>query len=203
MANSKDRSHSRSRPHRRDFSNRDHPRSRDCSRGVEESYDNTRSSYGTGTKHGYRSRDKDRSRYKKIGRGSESPLSLGSKSGTNGGGHWKSKWIQGSQSSLFSILHAAKEVRSKYLSKIQISWQRTERTSEEFMERFKVETPELWKGALECMRIPGFMYRVNNPELTKRLNEHVPKTMEEMMIATTAFIRGEAVAAGKKKGHAS
>ncbi|GKB20079.1 hypothetical protein Tco_0854002, partial [Tanacetum coccineum] len=38
---------------------------------------------------------------------------------------------------------------------------------------------------------------------TKRLNEHVPKTMEEMMIVTIAFIRGEAAAAGKKKGHAS
>nr|GEW34223.1 reverse transcriptase domain-containing protein [Tanacetum cinerariifolium] len=37
----------------------------------------------------------------------------------------------------------------------------------------------------------------------KRLNEHVPKTMEEMMITTTAFIRGEASAASKKKGHAS
>ncbi|GJV05568.1 hypothetical protein Tco_1343224, partial [Tanacetum coccineum] len=59
------------------------------------------------------------------------------------------------------------------------------------------------KGAPERMRISGFMHGVNNPELTKCLNEHVPKTMEEMMIATTAFIRGEAVAAGKKKGHAS
>ncbi|GKB07378.1 reverse transcriptase domain-containing protein [Tanacetum coccineum] len=47
------------------------------------------------------------------------------------------------------------------------------------------------------------MHGVNNPELTKRLNEHVPKTMEEMMIATTAFIRGEAAAAGKKKGQTS
>ncbi|GKD83423.1 hypothetical protein Tco_1350262 [Tanacetum coccineum] len=53
------------------------------------------------------------------------------------------------------------------------------------------------------MRISGFMHGVNNPELTKRLNEHVPNTMEEMMITTTTFIRGEAVAAGKKKGHAS
>ncbi|GKE53927.1 hypothetical protein Tco_1489083, partial [Tanacetum coccineum] len=59
------------------------------------------------------------------------------------------------------------------------------------------------KGAPEYMRISGFMHAVNNPELTKRLNEHVPKTIEEMMIATTAFIRGEAAAAGKKKGHAS
>nr|GEW00146.1 reverse transcriptase domain-containing protein [Tanacetum cinerariifolium] len=58
-------------------------------------------------------------------------------------------------------------------------------------------------GAPECMRISRFMHGVNNPELTKRLNEHIPKTMEEMMITTTAFIRGEAAAASKKKGHMS
>nr|GFA44304.1 reverse transcriptase domain-containing protein [Tanacetum cinerariifolium] len=65
---------------------------------------------------------------------------------------------------------------------------------------FKIETGRM-KGAPECMRISGFMHGINNPELTKRLNEHVPKTMEEKMIATTAFIRGEAAAANKKKGH--
>ncbi|GKA49154.1 hypothetical protein Tco_0742112 [Tanacetum coccineum] len=57
------------------------------------------------------------------------------------------------------------------------------------------------KGATKCMQISGFMHGVNNPELTKRLNEHIPKTMEEMMTVTTAFIRGEAAAASKKKGH--
>nr|GEX00866.1 reverse transcriptase domain-containing protein [Tanacetum cinerariifolium]GEY96769.1 reverse transcriptase domain-containing protein [Tanacetum cinerariifolium] len=72
-------------------------------------------------------------------------------------------------------------------------------TIEDFMERFKVETERV-KGAPEYMRIFGFMHGVNNLELTKRLNEHVPKTMKEMMIATTAFIREEAVAASKKKG---
>nr|GEX52378.1 reverse transcriptase domain-containing protein [Tanacetum cinerariifolium] len=75
-------------------------------------------------------------------------------------------------------------------------------TIEDFMERFKIETGRM-KGAPECMRIFEFMHEVNNPELTKRLNEHVPKTMEEMMITTTAFIRGEAAAASKKKGHVS
>ncbi|GJY45378.1 reverse transcriptase domain-containing protein [Tanacetum coccineum] len=78
--------------------------------------------------------------------------------------------------------------------------QRDGETIEEFMERFKIET-ERMKGALECMRISEFMHGVNNPELTKLLNEHVPKTMEEMMTVTTAFIRGEAAAASKKKGH--
>nr|GEY07855.1 reverse transcriptase domain-containing protein [Tanacetum cinerariifolium] len=77
--------------------------------------------------------------------------------------------------------------------------QRDGETIEDFMERFKIETGRM-KGAPECMRIFGFMHGVNNPELTKHLNEHVPKTMEEMMITTTAFIRGEAAAASKKKG---
>ncbi|GKE53928.1 hypothetical protein Tco_1489084 [Tanacetum coccineum] len=90
-ANSRDRSHNRSRPHRRDSFNIDRPRSRDCSLGVKELYDNTRSSYETGTKHGYHSRDRDRSRYVKRGRESESPLSRVSESGTSDGGHWKSK----------------------------------------------------------------------------------------------------------------
>ncbi|GJU32655.1 reverse transcriptase domain-containing protein [Tanacetum coccineum] len=80
--------------------------------------------------------------------------------------------------------------------------QREGETIEDFMERFKVETGRM-KGAPECMRIYGFMHGVNNPELTKRLNEHVPKTMEEMMTITTAFIRREAAAASKKKGHLS
>nr|GFA28701.1 reverse transcriptase domain-containing protein [Tanacetum cinerariifolium] len=59
--------------------------------------------------------------------------------------------------------------------------QRDGETLEDFMELFKIETGQL----------------------TKRLNEHVPKTMEEMMIATTAFIREEAAAASKKKGQVS
>ncbi|GJS77435.1 hypothetical protein Tco_0727316 [Tanacetum coccineum] len=87
MAKSRDRSHGRSRPHRRDPSNRDRPRSRDCSCGVEESYDNSRSSYGKRTKHGYHSRDRDHSLYVKRWKESESLLSRGSESGTSGGGH--------------------------------------------------------------------------------------------------------------------
>ncbi|GJX99113.1 hypothetical protein Tco_0356132 [Tanacetum coccineum] len=81
--------------------------------------------------------------------------------------------------------------------------QRDGETIEDFMERFKVETGRM-KGApecMKCMRISGFMHGVNNPKLTKRLNEHLPKTMEEMMTVTTAFMRGEDVAASKKKGH--
>ncbi|GKA34125.1 reverse transcriptase domain-containing protein [Tanacetum coccineum] len=80
--------------------------------------------------------------------------------------------------------------------------QRDGETIEDFMKRFKIKIGRM-KGALECMRISGFMHGVNNPELTKRLNEHVSKTMEEMMTVTTAFIRGKAGAASKKKVHSS
>ncbi|GJT56645.1 hypothetical protein Tco_0699713 [Tanacetum coccineum] len=66
--------------------------------------------------------------------------------------------------------------------------QRDGETIEEFMERFKFESGRM-KGPPKCMRIFGFMHGVNNPELTKRLNEHVPKTVDEMMITTTEFIR--------------
>ncbi|GJZ33202.1 hypothetical protein Tco_0578638 [Tanacetum coccineum] len=80
--------------------------------------------------------------------------------------------------------------------------QRDGETIKDFMERFKVETGRM-KGAPECMRISGFMHGVKQPELTKRLNEHVPKTMEEMMTIITTFIQGEAATASKKKGHSS
>nr|GFB22392.1 reverse transcriptase domain-containing protein [Tanacetum cinerariifolium] len=78
--------------------------------------------------------------------------------------------------------------------------QRDGKTIEEFMKLFKIKTGCM-KGAPECMRISGFMHEVNNPELTKRLNEHVPKTVEEMMTVTTAFIWGETATASKKKIH--
>nr|GFC02408.1 reverse transcriptase domain-containing protein [Tanacetum cinerariifolium] len=78
--------------------------------------------------------------------------------------------------------------------------QRDEETIKEFMERFKIETGRM-KGAPECMRISGFMHGVSKLELTKHLNEYIPKTMKEMMTATTAFIRGETAAASKKKVH--
>nr|GEZ62380.1 hypothetical protein [Tanacetum cinerariifolium] len=80
--------------------------------------------------------------------------------------------------------------------------QKDEESIKDFIKRFNVKTGRM-KGAPECMRISGFMHGVNNPELTKRLNEHVSKTVEEMMIATAAFIREEAVAASKKKVHTS
>nr|GEX75014.1 hypothetical protein [Tanacetum cinerariifolium] len=217
-ASSMDRSHSRGRPRRRDSSSsRDRPRSRGRPRGIEESYGNTCPSYGTGARHRYHARDRDRSRSMKRGRESESSLPRVSKSGTSDEGHWKSKSKRrkpiGDPEDHVKILQAAAQVErwlmptwchiKKYVKdpvEIHNIKQNDGETVEDFMERFKVETGRM-KGASECMRIFGFMHGVSNPELTKRLNEHVPKTMEEMMTANTAFKRGETAAASKKKGH--
>nr|GEV61386.1 hypothetical protein [Tanacetum cinerariifolium] len=67
---SMDRSRGRSCPHRRDDSNGDRPKSKDCFRGVGESYDNSHSFYGTGINHGYRYHYRDRSHHTKRGRDS-------------------------------------------------------------------------------------------------------------------------------------
>ncbi|GKC46726.1 reverse transcriptase domain-containing protein [Tanacetum coccineum] len=178
----------------------------------------------TWAKHRYHSRDRDRSCSMKRGRESESPLSRMSESGTNDGGHWKSKSKRRKPTGTARVwfdelppesIDGYKDLKAAFLAyfmqqkkyvkdpvEIHNIKQRDGETIEDFMERFKVETGRM-KGAPECMRISGFMHGVNNPELTKRLNEHVPKTMEEMMTATTAFIRGETAAASKKKGHTS
>nr|GEY64327.1 reverse transcriptase domain-containing protein [Tanacetum cinerariifolium] len=195
---SRDHPRGRSLPHRLDTSNdclKD--RERFCS--VEESYDDSFS-------HSYR--DRNRSRHMKRRRDNESPLSSVSKSNSSDGRVWFDELPPESIDSykdlkaafLAYFIHQKKYVKD--LVKIHNIKQKDGETIEDFMERFKLETRSM-KGAPECMRISGFMHGVNNPELTKRLNEHVPKTMEEMMIATTAFIRGEAAAASKKKGHTS
>ncbi|GJU82867.1 reverse transcriptase domain-containing protein [Tanacetum coccineum] len=88
----------------------------------------------------------------------------------------------------------------KDLVEIRNIKQRDGETIEDFIEQFKIEIGHM-KGAPKCIRISGFMHGVNNPKLIKRLNEHVPQTMEEIITVTTAFIRGEVVAALKNKGH--
>nr|GEX91774.1 reverse transcriptase domain-containing protein [Tanacetum cinerariifolium] len=192
------RRQSRSRPRRLDTSNEDCPEDRERFCGVKESYDDFYS-------HSYH--DRDRSRHMKRRRDNESPLSSVSKSDSSDGRYRKSKSkrhkpideddltkprmceeedpftprICGSTGGTKSITLCKRMERP-----LKISW------------NFKVETGRM-KGAPECMRISRFMHGVNNLELTKRLNEHVSKTMEEMMITTTAFIRREAVVTSKKK----
>ncbi|GJX97385.1 reverse transcriptase domain-containing protein [Tanacetum coccineum] len=67
--------------------------------------------------------------------------------------------------------------------------QREGESIEDFEQRFKTESRHV-KGAPECMRISGFIYRITNPELIKRLHDNIPKSVDEIMKVTTAFLRG-------------
>nr|GEW14698.1 reverse transcriptase domain-containing protein [Tanacetum cinerariifolium] len=186
LVHQRDRSRNISSPHKRDSSNGDRSQSRDCSRSVRESYDNFYSSYGTN--HGYRYHDRDRSRWTaKVWFDELPPESIDS--------------YKDLKAAFLAYFMQQKKYVKDHVEIHNIK-QKDGETIRDFVERFKVETEGI-KRAPECIRIFGFMHRVNNPELTKHLNEHVPKTMEEMMITTTAFIRGKATAAGKKKGHTS
>ncbi|GKB45170.1 hypothetical protein Tco_0890112 [Tanacetum coccineum] len=69
-------------------------------------------------------------------------------------------------------------------------------STEDFMQRFKAESRHV-KGALECMRISGFMHGITNPELIKRLHDNIPKSVDEMMRVTTTFLKEEVT--GKKQ----
>nr|GEX19251.1 hypothetical protein [Tanacetum cinerariifolium] len=46
------------------------------------------------------------------------------------------------------------------------------------------------KGAPKCMRISEFMHEITNPELIKRLDDNILKSVDEMMRVTTTFLRG-------------
>ncbi|GJS36829.1 reverse transcriptase domain-containing protein [Tanacetum coccineum] len=74
--------------------------------------------------------------------------------------------------------------------------QREGESTEDSVQRFKAESRHV-KGALECMRISRFMQGITNPELIKRLHDNIPKSVDEMMRVTTAFLRGEVAASNQ------
>ncbi|GJZ75119.1 reverse transcriptase domain-containing protein [Tanacetum coccineum] len=80
--------------------------------------------------------------------------------------------------------------------------QREGESTEAFMERFKAESMHV-SGAPECMKISGFMHGITNPDLIKKFNDNIPKSVDEMMSVTTAFLRGEVAAANQSKKKAS
>ncbi|GJZ45262.1 reverse transcriptase domain-containing protein [Tanacetum coccineum] len=71
--------------------------------------------------------------------------------------------------------------------------QRNGESTENFMERYKTEVLDM-EGALECMKISGFMHGITHPELIKRLYEKIPRSMDEMYRVTTSFLQGEVAA---------
>nr|GEV76480.1 hypothetical protein [Tanacetum cinerariifolium] len=62
-----------------------------------------------------------------------------------------------------------------------------------FMDRFKVESVHI-KGVPPVLRISAFMHGHGHPELAKKLNDKIPKTIDEIWERFKAFIRGEIVA---------
>ncbi|GJU78787.1 retrovirus-related pol polyprotein from transposon TNT 1-94 [Tanacetum coccineum] len=70
--------------------------------------------------------------------------------------------------------------------------QRDGESTEDFMERYKAEVLDV-EGALECMRISGFMI------------ERIPRSMDEMYRMTTSFLQGEvdALSHGQRKASSS
>nr|GEV66956.1 reverse transcriptase domain-containing protein [Tanacetum cinerariifolium] len=79
--------------------------------------------------------------------------------------------------------------------------QRDGESTEEFVRRYKLECRYV-KGAPECMKIFEFTHGITNPELIKRLHDKIPKSMDEMMSVTTAFLRGEwRLLIGKERSH--
>ncbi|GKF79300.1 hypothetical protein Tco_0234868 [Tanacetum coccineum] len=49
------------------------------------------------------------------------------------------------------------------------------------------------------MRIFGFMHGITNPELIKRLHNKIPKSVDEMIRVTTAFLQGEVTASNREQ----
>ncbi|GJW69498.1 hypothetical protein Tco_0126415 [Tanacetum coccineum] len=76
--------------------------------------------------------------------------------------------------------------------------QREGEPTEAFMERFKIESMHI-NGAPEYMRISGFMHGITNPDIIKRLNDDIPKTVDEMMSMMIAFLRGEVAVANQSR----
>ncbi|GJX58842.1 reverse transcriptase domain-containing protein [Tanacetum coccineum] len=76
--------------------------------------------------------------------------------------------------------------------------QRDGESTEEFVRRYKVKCRDV-KGALECMKITRFMHGITNLKLIKRLHEKIPKSVDEMIRVTIAFLRGEVASSNRER----
>ncbi|GJW25757.1 reverse transcriptase domain-containing protein [Tanacetum coccineum] len=83
---------------------------------------------------------------------------------------------------------------AKDLTKIHGIKRRPSEGLQTFMDRFKSESSHI-KGVPPVLRISAFMHGHGHPKLAKKLNDKIPKTVDEMFKTVKAFIRGE-VAAG-------
>ncbi|GJU91366.1 hypothetical protein Tco_1303789 [Tanacetum coccineum] len=100
-----------------------------------------------------------------------------------------------------AMLHALQKKYIKDPVEIHHIKQREGELTEAFMDRFKAESLHV-KRAPKCLRISRFMHDITNPDIIKRLNDNISKFMDEMMSATTAFLRGvmDVANQSRKKG---
>ncbi|GJR69842.1 hypothetical protein Tco_0015907 [Tanacetum coccineum] len=70
-----------------------------------------------------------------------------------------------------------------------------EELSQKFLEEFSQQKSSHIRGVPPVIRISAFMHGHGHPELAKKLNDKIPKMVDEMFERVKAFIRGE-VAAG-------
>ncbi|GJW88792.1 reverse transcriptase domain-containing protein [Tanacetum coccineum] len=78
-----------------------------------------------------------------------------------------------------------------------------EELSSKFLKEFSQQKRQESAHIKECSatRISAFMHRHGHPELSKKLNDKIPKTVDEMWERVRAFIRGEAAADTTEKQH--
>ncbi|GKE56707.1 reverse transcriptase domain-containing protein, partial [Tanacetum coccineum] len=72
--------------------------------------------------------------------------------------------------------------------------QRDGESTEDFIQRYKSES-----GNVKCMRISGFVHGITNPELIKRFQEKIPKTVDEMMKVATSFLQRQEAASNQER----
>nr|GEW80850.1 hypothetical protein [Tanacetum cinerariifolium] len=85
-----------------------------------------------------------------------------------------------------------------FISTLTGNARRDGESTKDFVRRYKLESRDV-KGEQECMRISGFVHGIKNPELIKRLDDKIPKTVDEMMKVTTSFPRGEMAASNHER----
>nr|GEU51501.1 reverse transcriptase domain-containing protein [Tanacetum cinerariifolium] len=71
-----------------------------------------------------------------------------------------------------------------------------------FIDQFKSKSSHI-KGVPLVLRISAFMHGHGHPELAKKLNDKIPKTVNKMFERVRAFIRGEVAAGSAEMVHPS
>ncbi|GKB89540.1 hypothetical protein Tco_0961812, partial [Tanacetum coccineum] len=100
--------------------------------------------------------------------------------------------LRGAKSEVLGRIFATK-IYAKDPTEIHGIKRRQNEGLQAFMDRFKSESSHI-KGVPPVLRISAFMHGHSHPELAKKLNNKIPKTVNEMFERVRAFIRGEVVA---------